>query len=119
MKYKELVFKALKKNFKELSDSGHAIEDKDYYVNDLGLPEAYVDEFVTRHHSSKDNPKGMIFNAQGERLEYLDGVYNLQILKHMAWMLNPDSEDYQDGLSSLGRGSEARHYHSAIAKALA
>ena len=116
---KELVFKALKKNFKDLSDSGHAIEDKDYYVNDLGLPEAYVDEFVTRHHSSKDNPKGMIFNEAGERLEYLDGVYNLQILKHMAWMLNPKSEDYEDGLNSLGRGSEARHYHSAIAKALA
>jgi hypothetical protein len=115
---KELVFKALKKNFKELSDSGHAIEDKDYYVNDLGLPEAYVDEFVTRHHSSKDNPKGMIFNEAGERLEYFDGVYNLQILKHMAWMLNRNSKDYEDGLSSLGRGSEARHYHKAIAKAL-
>ena len=115
---KELVFKALKKNFKDLSDSGHAIEDKDYYVNDLGLPEGYVDEFVTRHHSSKDNPKGMIFNAQGERLEYLDGVYNLQILKHMAWMLNRNSKDYEDGLSSLGRGFEARHYHKAIAKAL-
>jgi len=120
MKYKELVLEALKKNFKELSDSGHAIGDKDYYVNDLGLPEGYVDEFVTRHHSSKDNPKGMIFSHEtGERLEYLDGVYNLQILKHMAWMLNRNSKDYEDGLSSLGRGSEARHYHSAIAKALA
>jgi hypothetical protein len=118
MKYKELVLEALKKNFKDLSDSGHAIEPKDYYVNDLGLPEGYVDEFVTRHHSSKDNPKGMIFNEAGERLEYLDGVYNLQILKHMAWMLNPDSEDYEDGLNSLGRGFEARHYHNAIAKAL-
>jgi hypothetical protein len=119
MKYKELVLEALKKNFKELSNSGHAIEDKAYYVDELGLPEAYVDEFVTRHHSSKDNPKGMIFTETGERLEYLDGVYNLQILKHMAWMLNPNSKDYEDGLSSLGRGSEARHYHNAIAKALA
>jgi hypothetical protein len=60
----------------------------------------------------------LIFTETGERLEYLDGVYNLQILKHMAWMLNPDSEDYEDGLNSLGRGSEARHYHNAIAKAL-
>jgi hypothetical protein len=116
---KELVFKALKKNFKELSSSGHAIEPKDYYVDDLGLPEAYVDEFVTRHHSSEDDPKGMIFSHEtGERLEYLDGVYNLQILKHMAWMLNPNSKEYEDGISSLGRGSEARHYHKAIAKAL-
>mgnify|MGYP003125876545 CR=1 FL=1 len=118
MKYKELVLEALKKNFKELSNSGHAIEPKDYYVDDLELPEGYVDEFVTRHYSSEDDPKGMIFNSKGERLEYLDGVYNLQILKHMAWMLNPNSKEYEDGLSSLGRGSEARHYHNAIAKAL-
>jgi hypothetical protein len=33
-------------------------------------------------------------------------------------MLNPNSKEYEDGLSSLGRGSEARHYHNAIAKAL-
>jgi len=118
MKYKELVFKALKKNFKGLIDSGHAIEDKAYYVDELGLPEEYVEQFVHRHHSSKDNPKGMIFNEAGERLEYLDGVYNLQILKHMAWMLNRNSKDYEDGLSSLGRGFEAKHYHNAIGKAL-
>jgi hypothetical protein len=119
MKYKELVFKALKKNFKELINSGHAIEDKAYYIDELGLPEEYVEQFVHRHHSSKDNPKAMIFSHEtGKRLEYLDGVYNLQILKHMAWMLNPNSKDYEDGLSSLGRGSEARHYHDAIAKAL-
>jgi len=46
MKYKELVFKALKKNFKGLIDSGHAIEDKAYYVDELGLPEEYVEQFV-------------------------------------------------------------------------
>ena len=109
MKYKELVLEALKKNFKDLSDSGHAIEPKDYYVDDLGLPEAYVDEFVTRHHSSEDDPKGMIFSHEtGERLEYLDGVYNLQILKHLDWMLNPNSTEDADGISSLGRGHAAR-----------
>jgi len=117
-KTKSLIVKAIKTNLKELSDSGHAIKAKEYYIDTLGLPTEFVERFVHTHYSSKDNPKGMIFNDRGEVLAFLEGVYNLEILRRLAFIINPKSKYYHDGLNSLGRGSEARLYHKAITNKL-
>ena len=117
-KTKSLIVKAIKTNLKELDDSGHAIKDPEYYTDTLGLPKEFVERFIQKHYSSKDDPKGMIFNDRGEVLAFLEGVYNLQILRHLASIINPKSPYYRDGLNSLGRGSEARNYHKAITNKL-
>ena len=117
-KTKSLIVKAIKTNLKELDDSGHAINNTEYYTRTLGLPRDFVERFVQLHYSSKVNPKGMIFNDRGEVLQFLEGVYNLQILRHLASIINPKRPYYRDGLNSLGRGSEARNYHKAITNKL-
>jgi len=114
---KALIIKAIKKNLKELDDSGHAINKPSYYTDTLGLPSDYVKNFIKKHYSDKHNPKGMIFNDRGEVLAFSEGVYNLSILQHLAFTINPNRL-YKKGQQSLGRGSEGRLYHQAITQGI-
>ena len=48
---KKDIIKALQKNYKKLSDSGHSVMAPSFYTDKIGLPDEYVFQFTRKHYS--------------------------------------------------------------------
>ena len=90
---KKDILKALQKNYKKLSDSGHDIIAPSFYIDKIGLPDEYV--FQT------------MFDQNDNVLDYVFGVYNLEILNSLCDVIGWSEDKREMYLSLWGRGSQA------------
>jgi len=94
----------IRKLVEEIGGDGHTI----WKASVLdGLPAEVRGRFVRSFKSSKRDPKGMIF-VDGARVDELEGVYGLTILRAICSDLGLTYED------CFGRGTEARRATTAI-----
>ena len=77
---KKDIIKALQKNYKKLSDSGHSVMAPSFYIDKIGLPDEYVFQFTRKHYSKYHDYKQTMFDQNNNILDYVFGVYNLEIL---------------------------------------
>lgn len=94
-----------------LPASGHDLYEPAFYVEQVGLPRAFVEPLVQVHTSdTRGDPKHAIFGPDGQVLPELVGVYNLTLLRRLYALLSPDT----DPPRAYGRGTEARRLHEEI-----
>jgi hypothetical protein len=104
---KKDVVKALQKNYKKLDDSGHAIIPPSFYVNKIGLPEEYVYQFSCKHYSKYNDYKTTLYDQNNNVIDYIFGVYNLDILKSLCFLIGWNKDKKDLFFSLWGRGSQA------------
>lgn len=105
---KKQVLAALKSKF-ELVDDGHEIYGPEAYTK-MGLPAEFVNKFVEKHESGLGYKETLF--VEGQAVETLDGVYNLDILEGIAELIGVDANK----ITARGRGFRAGQYVSEIKK---
>ena len=104
---KKDVIKVLQKNYKKLEDTGHGILSASFYINTVGLPEEYVLGHAHKHYSNYNNPKEILYDNNGNVVDYLYGIYNLDILQSICKMIGWHKDKLNLFYSLWGRGSKA------------
>ena len=104
---KKDIIKALQKNYKKLSDSGHSVMAPSFYIDKIGLPDEYVFQFTRKHYSKYHDYKQTMFDQNNNILDYVFGVYNLEILKSLCEIVGWKEDKPELFFSLWGRGSQA------------
>ena len=104
---KKDVIKVLQKNYKKLEDTGHNILSASFYINTIELPEEYVLGHVHKHYSNYSDPKEILYDKDGNVVDFLYGIYNLDILKSICEMIGWHKDKQNLFYSLWGRGAKA------------
>ena len=86
---------------------GHTIFEPNVLIN-LGVPEHVSDHYVKTFKSNPNDPKWIIYNADGEPVNQMQGVYGLTVLEDIAAAFGVKGRGF------YGRGSQAREWQRAI-----
>ena len=104
---KKNILKALQKNYKKLSDNGHEIIAPSFFIDKIELPDEYVFQFTRKHYSNYDDYKKTMFDQNNNVIDYVFGVYNLEILKSLCEVIGWSKDKHELYHSLWGRGSQA------------
>ena len=104
---KKDILKALQKNYKKLSDNGHEIIAPSFFIDKIELPDEYVFQFTRKHYSKYGDYKKTMFDQNDNVLDYVFGVYNLEILKSLCEIVGWKEDKHELFFSLWGRGSQA------------
>tara|TARA_A100001515_G_C4507709_1_gene188949 strand:+ start:144 stop:602 length:459 start_codon:yes stop_codon:yes gene_type:complete len=104
---KDEILKALETNYKKLDDTGHGIIAPCFFIKKIGLPDEYVFKFAKKHYSNYDSYKETLFDNDGNIVDYIFGVNNLDILDNLCRVIGWDKDKKSLYYSLYGRGSQA------------
>ena len=93
--------------YKKLEDTGHNILSASFYINTIELPEEYVLGHVHKHYSNYSDPKEILYDKDGNVVDFLYGIYNLDILKSICEMIGWHKDKQNLFYSLWGRGAKA------------